>query len=80
MLGSYRNCAETKPMTPKQVLHYYTTQSAAAAAIGIKQSAVANMVRRGVISQLSQLKWEAASGGALKANPSILGSRRQSQK
>lgn len=59
-------------MTPAQVIKHYQSQVAAAAAIGIRQSAVANMVRRGQVSALSQLKWEAATAGALRADPKIL--------
>lgn len=59
-------------MTPKQVVDHYVTQQAAAAAIGIQQSAVAMMVKRGRISPLRQLQWESATGGTLKADRSIL--------
>lgn len=64
-------------MTPKQVVDHYITQEAAAAAIGLKQSAVAMMVKRGRISPYRQLQWEASTGGALKADKSLLKASRR---
>lgn len=54
-------------MTYEQVIAYYLTQGKAAEAAGVRQSAVANWLRRGRIPYLSQLRLEAHSGGALKA-------------
>lgn len=59
-------------MKPQDVIKHYKTQKAAADALGIGQSAVANWVMRDKIPDLSQLRIEVATGGKLKADKAIL--------
>lgn len=59
-------------MKPQDVIKHFKTQRAAAEALGIGQSAVANWVMRDKIPSLSQLRIEVATGGKLKADKSIL--------
>ncbi len=59
-------------MKPQDVIKHFVTQKAAAHALGIGQSAVANWVARGEIPPLSQLRIESATAGKLKADKSIL--------
>lgn len=63
-------------MTPKQLVKFYKTQTAAAVALGLTQPAIANMVKRGKISGFQQLRIEKASNGQLKAAKNILSTPR----
>jgi hypothetical protein len=67
-------------MTPKQLMDHFKTQAAAGQAIGVGQSAVANWVKRGHIPPLSQIKFEQATGGRLKADKKIFGTPKVSQR
>ncbi len=55
-------------MTPRQVIKYFGTQSAAAVACRRTQPAVANWLARGRVPQLAQLELEEATDGKLKAD------------
>lgn len=59
-------------MKPQDVIKHYGTQKAAATALGMGQSAVANWVARDAVPDLSQLRIEAVTGGKLKADRAIL--------
>lgn len=54
-------------MTPKQVIEHFKTQTAAAEALSIGQSAVANWLSRGTVPMLRQLQYEKLTKGKLKA-------------
>lgn len=55
-------------MTPKAAVKHYDTQVALAAALDLTQPCVANWVSRGKIPVLQQLRIEAITGGALRAD------------
>lgn len=63
-------------MTPRQLIRFYKTQTAAAAALGLTQPAIANMLKRGKISGFQQLRIERVSNGQLKAAKNILSTPR----
>lgn len=55
-------------MTPKQVIEHFKTQTAAAAALNIGQSAVANWCKRGSVPMLRQMQYEQLTKGKLKTS------------
>ena len=67
-------------MTPQQVIDHFDSQVAAAAALGTGQPTISNWVKRGTVPALQQLRLEALTGGALKADKKILSARRASRK
>lgn len=64
-------------MTPKQLISFYTTQTAAAQAIGVTQPAISAWLKKNKIPELQQLRVEKITGGALKAGKSILHVKRK---
>ncbi len=59
-------------MKPADVIKFFGTQQAAAAALGFGQSSIANWVARDKVPPISQLKLEIISEGKLKADKHIL--------
>jgi hypothetical protein len=59
-------------MTFSQLIEHYGTQQAAAAALGLTQTAVANWKARGRIPELQQLRIQHATNGKLRADTKIL--------
>ena len=53
-------------MTPAQVIEFYGTQTAAAEALGLRQSAVSQWVQRGRVPMLRQFEIELLTKGELK--------------
>ncbi len=63
-------------MTYKQLIKFFKTQTAAAAALEVTQPTVANWKSRGKIPALQQLRIELATLGALVADRKIKPSTR----
>lgn len=59
-------------MTVDQVIAHYKTQTKAADAIGVTQSAFSNWKKRGKIPPLQQLKFQRKSRGRLQPDRGIL--------
>lgn len=64
-------------MTPSQVIKHFGSQNSAAEALGIGQPAISNWVARGVVPKISQLRLEIVTNGALKADKSILSTKKK---
>ena len=54
-------------MTPEQVITHYKTQQAAGEAVGVSQSAVSAWLRRGLVPELQQLRYQLLTKGTLVA-------------
>ena len=59
-------------MKTDDVIAEFKTQEALAKQLGIKQPSIAKWVKTGVVPYLRQLQIESLTGGALKADRSIL--------
>lgn len=59
-------------MKTQDALSYFKSQSAIAQALGINQASIAKWVKQEAIPHLRQLQLEALTGGALKADSTIL--------
>jgi DNA-binding transcriptional regulator YdaS (Cro superfamily) len=55
-------------MTPQQVIDHFKGQTAAARALGLAQSSVADWVASGAVPKLRQWQIELATRGALQAD------------
>lgn len=64
----YRDIHNNGEMTYDDVIKFFGTQSAAAAALGLHQSSISDWKRDG-ITNLRQLHIEAVTKGKLKADP-----------
>lgn len=62
-------------MKTLEAIEKYGTQEALAEALGLKQPSINRWVKTGSIPHLRQLQLESLSGGALKADKSILPKR-----
>lgn len=58
-------------MTYDQLIKFFKTQTAAAAALGVTQPSIANWKSRGKIPPLQQLRIELSTGGSLRADRKI---------
>jgi predicted transcriptional regulator len=58
----------------------FITQEALAEQLGLKQPSIARWVSKGVIPPLRQLQLEVVTGGLLKADKSILPSKKRNRK
>lgn len=63
-----------------QVINYFGTQVAAAAAIGVTQPTVSMWRARGSVPHLQQLRIEHITGGKLRADKAILGRKPRQSK
>ena len=55
-------------MSPSELLNHYSTKAAIAAAVGTDRQAVHGWFERGRVPLDQQMKFEVATGGALKAD------------